>query len=231
MFFFDPFWLVFAIPPLLVMLYAQHRVQSTYGRYAEEANLLGLTGAEVAVRLLRGHGLHNVQLEVSEGKLSDHYDPTSKTLRLSPEVYSTASVSALGIVAHEVGHALQDAQAYAPMQLRASLVPAVSFGSSLAPWLFLAGLLFQFVGLVWLAVIFFAGAVLFHLVTLPVELDASNRARALLQANGMVSVQEFEATNAVLKAAAFTYIAALLQATAQLLYYVLSALGMTNREE
>lgn len=229
--FFDPMWFFFAIPPLLVMLYAQHRVQSTYSRYAEEANMMGLTGAEVAARLLQSHGLHDVELEVSQGQLSDHYDPASKTLRLSPGVYSTASVASLGIVAHEVGHALQDAQAYAPMQLRAGLVPAVNFGSSLAPWLFLAGIIFQFVGLVWLAVLFFAGAVLFHLVTLPVELDASNRARAMLQANGMVSVQEFEATDAVLKAAALTYIAALLQATAQLLYFVFAALGMTNRED
>ncbi|MBI2885642.1 MAG: zinc metallopeptidase [Chloroflexi bacterium] len=231
MFFLDPLWFLFAIPPLLVMFYAQHRVQSTYQRYAEVANAVGMSGAEIAARLLRAQGLSQVELEMSEGHLSDHYDPTSKTLRLSPDVYSASSVAALGIVAHEVGHALQDAQAYAPMQLRASLVPAVSFGSSLAPWLFLAGMFFQFVGLIWVAVIFFAGAVLFHLVTLPVELDASNRARALLQANGLVTVTEFEAADAVLKAAALTYLAALLQATAQLLYYVLAALGLSRRDE
>lgn len=231
MFFFDPLWLLFAIPPMLLMLYAQHRVQSTYRRYAEEANMQGLTGAEVAVRLLRAQGLGDVSLEVTEGALSDHYDPTTKTLRLSPDVYSAPSVASLGIVAHEVGHAVQDARAYAPMQVRAGLVPVVNFGSSLAPLLFLAGMIFQFVGLIWVAVVFFAGAVLFHLVTLPVELDASNRARAMLQANGLVTVQEYEAADAVLKAAAFTYLAALVQATAQLLYFVFAALGMSNRDD
>lgn len=226
--FFDPLWLVFAIPPLLLMLYAQHRVQSTYARYAQEANMLGMSGAEAAARLLRSEGLGDVSLEISEGHLSDHYDPTSKTLRLSPDVYSTPSVASLGIVAHEVGHAVQDARAYAPMRVRAGLVPAVSFGSSLAPWLFLAGLFLQMAGLVWLAVVFFAGAVLFHLVTLPVELDASRRARIMLQANGLVSTQEYAAADAVLRAAAFTYIAALVQASAQLLYFVFTAMGMTR---
>ncbi len=226
MLFFDPLWLLFAIPPMLLGLYAQRRLKSTYERYAREANMQGLDGAEVARRLLNAYGLQNVTVEVSQGQLSDHYDPTNKTLRLSQEVYSTPSVASLGIVAHEVGHALQDAKAYAPMQLRSALVPAVSIGSGLAPWLFLAGFFLQLSGLVWAAVVFFAGAVLFHMVTFPVELDASNRARAMLQANGLVSVQEFSATDAVLKAAAFTYLAAMLQAMAQLLYFLLHAVGM-----
>ena len=226
MLFFDPLWLLFAIPPMLIMLYAQQRMKSTYSKYAKEANINRLTGAEVADRLLYANGLHNVTVEVSHGELSDHYDPTTKTLRLSPDVYQTPSIASLGIVAHEVGHALQDAQAYPPMQLRSSLVPAVNFGSSLAPWLFLAGFFFQIVGLVWAAVVFFAGAVAFHLVTLPVELDASRRARAMLRTNGMVTTQEFSATEAVLNAAAFTYLAALVQATAQLLYFAFHAIGM-----
>lgn len=231
MLFFDPLWFLFAAPPLLVMLYAQHRVHSTYSRYAQETNFQGLTGAEVAEKLLRANGLNDVTVELSHGELSDHYDPTTKTLRLSPGVYQQPSVASLGIVAHEVGHAVQDAKAYGPMQLRSSLVPAVNFGSSLAPWLFFAGFFFQLAGLMWVAVAFFAGAVLFHLVTLPVELDASVRARAMLRTNGMVTTQEFSATDAVLKAAAFTYLAALLQATAQLLYFAFHAIGFSSRDD
>lgn len=224
-------WFLFAIPPLLVMFYAQHKVKSTYQKFAEEANLLGVPGGVLARRLLDLHGLRDVGIEISEGHLSDHYDPTTRTLRLSPDVYSQPSVSALGIVAHEVGHAVQHAKAYGPMQLRTSLVPAVNFGSSLAPWLFLAGLFMQITGLIWAAVIFFSAAVLFHLVTLPVEMDASNRARAMLTANGLVTPQESGAVNAVLNAAALTYLAALLQATSQLLYFIFAAIGMGSRDD
>lgn len=213
------------------MLYAQHKVQSTYSKYATEPNGQRVAGVQVAERLLREHGLSNVTIEMSQGQLSDHYDPTSKTLRLSPDVYSSASVASLGIVAHEVGHAVQDAKAYAPMTIRASLVPAVNFGSSLAPLLFFAGMILQMVGLVWIAIVGFSAAVLFHLVTLPVELDASNRARAMLTTNGMVTPMEFDAVDAVLKAAALTYVAALLQSLGQLAYFVMVATGMSRRDE
>src|SRR5581483_7829255 len=139
MFFFSPLWFVFAIPPLLLMLYAQHRVQSTYGRYVREPNGLRINGGSLARRLLDLNGLRGVEIEVAPGTLSDHYDPTTRVLRLSPEVYGTASIASMGIVAHEVGHAVQDARAFLPMRMRSSLVPAVNFGSSLAPWLFMAG--------------------------------------------------------------------------------------------
>lgn len=224
-------WFLFSIPPLLLIFYAQRKVQSTYARYAQEPNSLGISGGALARRLLDLHGLYDVGVEMSEGPLSDHYDPTVRTLRLSPDVYSVPSVSALGIVAHEVGHSVQHARAYAPMQLRSALVPAVNFGSSLAPWMFMAGLFMQITGLVWAAVIFFSGAVLFHLVTLPVELDASNRARAMLTANGLVMPQEQAAVHAVLNAAALTYLAALVQATGQLLYFVYAAIGMGSRDD
>jgi Zn-dependent membrane protease YugP len=224
-------WLLLTIGPLILVFYAQHKVKSTYQKFAEEANLLGVPGGVLARRLLDLHGLRDVGIEVSEGQLSDHYDPTTRTLRLSPDIYSNPSVSALGIVAHEVGHAVQHARAFGPMQLRTALVPAVNFGSSLAPWLFLAGLFMQVTGLIWAAVVFFSAAVLFHLVTLPVELDASNRARAMLTVNGLVTPQESGAVNAVLNAAALTYIAALVSAMGQLMYFVLVAVGMGNRDD
>ncbi len=224
-------WLILTIGPLILVFYAQHKVKSTYQRYAEEANMAGVPGGVLARRLLDLHGLRDVELEVSEGQLSDHYDPTTRTLRLSPDVYSNPSVSALGIVAHEVGHAVQHARAYAPMQLRSSLVPAVNFGSSLAPLMFIAGFIFNLAGLIWVGVAFFSAAVLFHLVTLPVELDASNRARAMLTANGLVTPQESGATNAVLNAAALTYLAALVSAMGQLLHFVWVAVGMGNRDD
>lgn len=224
-------WLLLTIGPLILVFYAQHKVKSTYQKFAEEANLLGVPGGVLARRLLDLHGLRDVDVEVSEGHLSDHYDPTTRTLRLSPGVYSNPSVSALGIVAHEVGHAVQHARAFGPMQLRTALVPAVNFGSSLAPWLFLAGLFMQVTGLIWAAVVFFSAAVLFHLVTLPVELDASNRARAMLTANGLVTPQESGSVNAVLNAAALTYVAALVSAMGQLMYFVWVAVGMGNRDD
>lgn len=224
-------WLLLTIGPLILVFYAQHKVQSTYRKFAEEANMLGIPGGVLARRLLDLHRLRAVEVEVSEGHLSDHYDPTTRTLRLSPAVYGEPSVSALGIVAHEVGHAVQHATAFGPMQLRTSLVPAVNFGSSLAPLMFIAGLIFNMTGLIWVAVAFFSAAVLFHLVTLPVELDASNRARAMLTANGLVTPQEGGAVNAVLNAAALTYVAALVSAMGQLLYFVWVAVGMGSRDD
>lgn len=224
-------WLLLTIGPLILVFYAQHKVKSTYQKFAEEANMLGVPGGVLARRLLDLHGLQEVGLEVSEGQLSDHYDPTTRTLRLSPDIYSNPSVSSLGIVAHEVGHAVQHATAFGPMQLRTSLVPAVNFGSSLAFPMLMIGFFMGIAGFIWLGVAFFSVAVLFHLVTLPVELDASNRARAMLMANGLMTPQESGATNAVLNAAALTYLAALVSAMGQLLYFVLAAVGMGNRDD
>ncbi|HLB13004.1 MAG TPA: zinc metallopeptidase, partial [Dehalococcoidia bacterium] len=162
---------------------------------------------------------------------TDHYDPRSKTLRLSQGVYDTPSVAALGIVAHEVGHAVQDHSGYLPLRFRSGLVPLANIGSTLSFILFILGLVVRQAGLIWLGVALFSMAVVFALVTLPVELNASRRARAMLANTGLVSLQEMDATKAVLSAAALTYVAALLQSVGQLMYFVFAALGMGGRDE
>lgn len=229
--FFDPLWLVFAGPALLLALYAQFRVSGTYGKYAKIANMRGITGLAAARSLLASQGLSDVTIEGIPGQLTDHYDPRSKTLRLSHGVYSNPSVAALGIVAHEVGHAVQDHRGYLPLRLRSELVPLANVGSTLAFALFFVGFLIHWPGFFWIGIALFTAAVLFALVTLPVELNASSRARAMLTSNGLVSVQEMDATRAVLSAAALTYVAALLQAVAQLTYFVFYAIGMGRRNE
>ncbi len=225
MFFFDPMYFVFALPPMLLVLWAQAKVKGAYSRYSEVRNMANMSGAQVAQALLRDRGLNQVRVEEVAGELSDHYDPTSKTLRLSQGVYRSSSVAAMGIVAHEVGHAVQDATGYAPLRLRAALVPAVNIGSNLGYIFFIAGILIGFTGLAWLGVGFFSLGVVFSLVTLPVEFNASNRALAMLQSNGLVSVEEYRGANDVLSAAALTYVAAVAAALGNLLYYVWILMG------
>lgn len=219
--FFDPLFLVFAIPGLLLGLYAQSRVKSNFNKFAKVRTARNVTGAEVARQLLDAQGLYDVAIEETQGFLSDHYDPRGKVLRLSPGVYRTPSIAAAGVAAHEMGHALQDAGGYFPLQIRSALVPAAQFGSSLAPWLFMGGLLLNFTSLAWVGVIMFAAAVLFTLVTLPVEFDASARAKKLLVSHGILIGDEIEGVNKVLNAAAWTYVAAAVSAIGTLLYYVM----------
>ncbi len=230
MFFIDPLWFVFALPGLIVMLWAQAKVSGTYRKYSKVPNMQGLTGAQVASRLLRDNGLDHVKVETIRGQLTDNYDPRTKVLRLSQGVYDGASVAALGIVAHEVGHAVQDASGYVPMRLRSGLVPAANLGSWMGYIFFIIGFLLRVPNLVWMGVLFFTAAVAFSLVTLPVELNASSRARKMLQGGGLVSTVEYNAASAVLSAAAWTYVGALLQAVGQLLYYVMIAVGMGRRD-
>lgn len=223
--FFDPLFLVFAIPGLLLGLYAQSRVKSNFNKFAKVRTARNVTGAEVARQLLDAQGLYDVAIEETQGFLSDHYDPRSKVLRLSPGVYRTPSIAAAGVAAHEMGHALQDAGGYFPLQIRSALVPAAQFGSSLAPWLFMGGLLLNFTSLAWVGVIMFAAAVLFTLITLPVEFDASARAKKLLVSHGILIGDEIEGVNKVLNAAAWTYVAAAVSAIGTLLYYVMLLSG------
>lgn len=223
--FFDPLFLLLALPGLLLGLFAQARVKGAFNKYSKVRTLRNVTGAEVARNLLDAQGLYDVAIEETKGFLSDHYDPRSKVLRLSSEVYRTPSVAAAGVAAHEMGHALQDAGGYFPLQIRSALVPAAQFGSSLAPWLFIAGLLLNFTTLAWVGVILFAAAVVFTLVTLPVEFDASARAKRLLQSHGLLVGDEMEGINKVLNAAAWTYVAAAVAAIGQLLYFVLLLTG------
>lgn len=225
MFYFDPMYFVFALPPMLLVLWAQARVQGAYAKYRQIRNAANLAGYQVARILLQSRGLAHVPVEMVPGELTDHYDPSSQTLRLSQGVYSSPSVAAMGIVAHEVGHAVQHATGYVPLKARSALVPAVNLGSTLGYILFFAGILINATGLAWLGVGFFSLGLLFALVTLPVEFDASGRALAMLQGNGLVSVQEYDGAKAVLSAAALTYVAAVAQAMGNLLYFVWLLMG------
>ncbi|NTU68500.1 MAG: zinc metallopeptidase [Chlorobiaceae bacterium] len=230
MFFFDPSYLLFAGPPLLLGLWAQFKVKSAFKRYSRVPTQSGMTGAQVAMRILGQGGLGNVAVEMTEGMLSDHYDPGSKTLRLSQDVYSVPSIASVGVAAHEAGHALQDKTGYSPLRLRSAMVPTVSIGSNLGPILFMIGLFMHGIlgsSLAWAGIILFAGTALFAVVTLPVEFDASRRAKELLVSQGIISPHEMEGVNAVLDAAALTYVAAAAQAIMQLLYYV----TILNRRE
>jgi Zn-dependent membrane protease YugP len=237
MFFFDPLFLIISLPALLLALYAQARVRGTYAKYLQVPNWRRISGLEAAKRLLAVNGLGHVQIEGVPGELSDHYDPRTKMLRLSQGVASSDSVAAVAIVAHEVGHAHQDAQAYQPMRLRSGIVPLVNIGSRLGPILFLIGFfLMIYTGssigepIAWLGVLAFAGAAVFALVTLPVELNASTRALQMLRADGLVADgDEMAGARSVLNAAALTYVAALASALSQLLYYVLLLSGSGRR--
>ncbi|MFN2134806.1 MAG: zinc metallopeptidase [Candidatus Promineifilaceae bacterium] len=229
MFFFDPRWLIFALPGLLLGLWAQSRVRGSFNKYSKVRTMRGLTGAEVARQMLDQQGLYHVTIEESQGKLSDHYDPRSQVLRLSPDVYRSASIAAAGVAAHETGHALQDSRGYAPLKLRSAIVPATQFGSMLAPWLFLAGFLLHITPLAWAGLILFGLAVIFTLVTLPVEYDASKRAKKELVASGILIGDEVNGVNRVLDAAALTYVAAAVSAVGQFMYYVLLLGGGRRR--
>lgn len=223
MFYFDPMYFIFALPALLLGIWAQSRVRSAFNRYSKVRSGRNITGAQAARALLDINGLQHVAIEAVGGRLSDHYDPRSKVLRLSPEVYGTPSIAAVGVAAHEAGHALQDRDNYAPLKLRGAMVPAVQIGSGLGPILFIIGFLLQgTVGttLAWVGIAFFAAAAVFAIVTLPVEFNASRRAKEVLVTNGILTADEVEGVDRVLDAAALTYVAAAVQAVASLLYYV-----------
>ncbi len=231
MFFFDPMYFVIALPALLLALYAQWKVNSTYQKMSRVPNMVHLTGAEVARRLLDSNGLRTINLEGTPGELSDHYDPSAKVLRLSQGVAAGNSVAALGIVAHEVGHAVQDATGYSMMRVRATLVPAARLGSTLGIWLFFIGFALRVTPLAWVGFFAFVVAFLFTIVTLPVELDASRRAMALLSSSHLVATTEYPLAKSVLDAAALTYVAAAAQALSQVLYYGFMLLGVGRRND
>lgn len=230
MFYFDPLYFILTMPALLLALYAQWKVRSAYGKYSRVPNERGISGYEAALQLLRTNGLYGVDVEGVPGELSDHYDPRGKVLRLSPSVANGRSVAALAIVAHEVGHAVQDQQGYAMLRFRSALVPAANLGSTLGIWLFFGGLMLNFAGLAWLGVALFSAAAVFALVTLPVEFNASSRALEMLKANNLLSRHDLKGAKSVLSAAALTYVAALAQAVLQLLYLVLILSGGRRRE-
>lgn len=223
------FWL-FAAPGLLLGFYAQSRIKFNYMKYSQVTTASRMTGAEVARHLLDAEGLRNVRIETTPGMMSDHYDPRGKVLRLSQEVYYTPSVTAAGIAAHEAGHALQDAADYFPMRVRSFIVPIVQLAAQVAPWIFFGGLVVGSDGIAWAGILLFGAQTLFTLVTLPVEYDASARARRLLVSQGIVTRKEnIEGLDKVLGAAAWTYVAGAVSAVGSLLYLV--AIIMGSRRE
>ena len=226
--FFDPMYFVFALPALILGLWAQFKVKSSFSKYSRVRSAVGLSGAEVARRMLDMSGLYNVQVEMVQGFLSDHYDPTKRVLRLSPDVYRGNSLAAAGVAAHEAGHALQHQDAYLPMQIRSAIVPTVQIGSWLGPIIFIVGFFLQWTQLSWAGIILFGATALFAIVTLPVEFNASNRAKAWLADSGVIYQHEIGGVNAVLDAAALTYVAAAVQAVSTLLYYVFLLSGRSR---
>ena len=222
MFFFDPLYIIISLPALALGFWAQMKVKSAFNKYSRVPAGRGTSGAQVARRILDANGLGHVNVEETRGFLSDHYDPRSRTLRLSPQVYQSNSVAAVGVAAHEAGHALQHSTNYAPLTLRSAIVPGVQIGSWLGPIIFIIGM-FLGPGLGFtvslLGLILFAAVAVFTLVTLPVEFNASTRAKEVLVAQGFVGQQEMQGVNAVLNAAALTYVAAAIQAITTLLYY------------
>lgn len=236
--YFDPVYLCFMVPAFLLMAATSWYVKAAYNKWSRVPARSGLTGAQAAQRLIstasyasaEGAGLRDVRIMGIGGNLTDHYDPRDKTLKLSPGVANTASVAALAIAAHELGHAMQDSEEYFPLRLRSAFVPIVNIGSNLGWILILIGLLLNFTTLAWIGVIAFSAGALFALFTLPVEFNASSRAKRMLVENGLIlSEEEQRGVSNVLNAAALTYVAGLVTAITQLLYYVMLVGGLGGR--
>jgi uncharacterized protein len=217
----DPLFWMFVLPGLALGMYAQSRIKINFAKYSQIRTQDGITGAQVARRLLDSQGLQSIAIESTPGMLSDHYDPRSKILRLSQEVYFAPSIAAAGIAAHEAGHALQDAVDYLPLEARTYIVPLVQLAAQTAPWLFIAGTMLQFSTLAWVGIALFGASSLFSLITLPVEFNASTRAQELLVRQGIIRGEEqIAGVRKVLGAAAWTYVAAAVSAVGTWLFYV-----------
>lgn len=211
------------IPGMLLTFWAQSNIQSTYRRYAQVSSTLGMTGAQVAKAILNKLEIHDVKVEPVAGELTDHYDPGARAVRLSQGIYNSSSLAAAAVAAHECGHVLQDKQGYAFMNFRSALAPAANLGSQIGPMLIVAGLFLGQLGsvFIYIGIALFLGVIGFHLVTLPVEFDASNRALKLIDQLGILQGEEHQGAQAVLRAAAWTYIATALYALLQLLQYLI----------
>lgn len=219
--YFDYYYLVLVVPTLLLSLYAQFKVKSAFSKYSQVQTMRKISGKEAAALLLRSNSISNVTIQRIGGSLSDHYDPSHKVLRLSEPVYDKTSIAAVGVAAHETGHAIQDKEKYAPLVLRSTLVPVANIGSTAGPYLALAGIIFRMNLLLNIGIILFACAVLFYLITLPVEIDASRRALKVLEHNAVLNQEELKGAKKVLSAAALTYVASALTAMANLLRLIL----------
>lgn len=225
-------YFLFALPALLLGLWAQMKVRSAFQKYSQVRTYANFSGAQVARYILDNSGLQSVKVEKTGGMLSDHYDPRTRTLRLSQDVYNGNSVAAAGIAAHEAGHAIQHGEDYAPLKLRSTLVPTVQIGSWLGPIIFAVGMMLGTAGdtVAWIGLILFALTAVFAIITLPVELDASRRAKEWLATSGVVYNNEMTGVHAVLDAAAWTYVAAAIQAISTVLYYAFILLGRRSRD-
>jgi Zn-dependent membrane protease YugP len=217
----DIYYLILVAPTILLSLWAQIMVKSTFAKYSKIQCSRRITGAGAAASLLKSNNINNVSVEAVRGSLTDHYDPSAKKLRLSEPVYGVPSIAAVGVAAHETGHAIQHAVHWSPLALRSTLVPVANIGSSIGPWLAIAGLALSFPVLINIGILLFGGAVLFYVITLPVEFNASNRAIKILCANNVLSEQELKGVKEVLTAAAMTYVASALTAIMSLLRLVL----------
>ena len=215
--YFDPVYFLFLLPGLLLAAWASCKTKTTFDRYSEVTTAAGMTGAQAAARLLADAGIRDVRIEEVGGFLSDHYDPANRVLRLSPSVYGSNSIAAIGVACHEAGHAIQHATSYGPLGMRSALVPVVNFSSPVSYILMVLGFILAAPGMIWLGVILFSMAVLFTLVTLPVEFNASKRALATLEGCAILDSDELSGARAVLSAAAMTYVASALQSILNLL--------------
>ena len=232
---FDWTYLVLVLPCLILSLWASSSVKSTFRRYSTQYSVRGITGADAAERVLRNNGVHNVRIERVGGDLTDHFDPRTNVIRLSDSVYNSTSTAAIGVACHEAGHAVQYATHYAPIKLRAAIIPITNFGSKLAMPLILLGVVLSFMGnfsyaLVYLGIACFGLSLVFQLVTLPVEFNASRRAVRAIEEAGILSSQELVGAKKTLKAAAMTYVAATAVALAQLLRLIVLLGGRRRRD-
>jgi len=222
-FYFDPVYFLFLIPGMALSMWASFRVKSAFNKYSKVPVSTGMTGAEAARAMLDRAGLHDVKIGRAHGFLSDHYNPATRSLALSQAVHDTRSIAAVGVATHEAGHAIQHAKNYGPLQLRSLLVPTANIGSSLGYIVMVGGLFLASQGIFMVGVVLFSMVILFQLVTLPVEFDATNRAKELVIANGIVSQHEREGMDRVLNAAALTYVAAAISSLLTLLYFLFRA--------
>ena len=218
---FDPLYLVLLLPTIIIAMWAQAKVRSTFAKFSQVRTRSGITGAAMARHILNQNGCEHVTIEPVAGEMSDHYDPRSQTLRLSQGVYNSASMAAVGVAAHEAGHAVQHRRGYWPMHIRQGLVPVVMLGPGAAMMMFVLGMFFRSPILMQMAILLFAGIVLFNLVTLPVEFNASRRALKLMRTSGYVTEEELTGARKVLLAAALTYVAATLTAIMWLVYAIM----------
>jgi uncharacterized protein len=221
MFFIDPLYIVMVLPAIILAVAASMLVKGTFAKYAKVRAYSGLTGCQAAERMLQRNGIYDVRIEQTRSFLSDHYDPGGKVLRLSPDVYDSSSLAAIGVACHEAGHALQHAAGYVPLMFRSAMVPVTQFISSLSFYVFFAGMLFRLQPLMYAGIVMFAVAFLFSVVTLPVEWNASSRAKEYIVSSGIVSPAQADDSAKVLNAAFLTYVAAAVSSLLTLLYYIL----------